>query len=109
MLADEYGKRNQAVRCRIDPLDGPGTLLLEDRGSTPRQGFMTEWTTIRVKQDAKDRAEDLKDDQTTWSEWVADEARAPEVPTDDIADAVVDDLRASLPADVADEVAARLR
>lgn len=70
---------------------------------------MTDWTTIRVKQDAKDRAEELKPEHVTWSEWLADDARAPEVPADDIADAVLADLRSSLPEDVADEVERRLR
>jgi hypothetical protein len=70
---------------------------------------MTEWTTIRIKQDAKDRAEQQKPDHVTWSEWVADDARAPDYPTADIADAVVADLRADLPREVADAVEARLR
>jgi len=70
---------------------------------------MTEWTTLRVRQDAKDRAAEQKPEHVTWSEWVADEARAPEVPTDDIADAVVADLRAELPDEVAETVVQALR
>lgn len=70
---------------------------------------MTEWTTIRVKQDAKDRAEEQKPDHVTWSEWVADEARAPdidfgEIDEDAIADAVTEDLLAQLPPAIADEL-----
>lgn len=70
---------------------------------------MTEWTTIRIRQDAKDRAEEQKPDHVTWSEWVADDARAPEFPTDDLAAAVAADLRATLPEDTAEAVEERLR
>jgi len=36
---------------------------------------MTEWTTIRVRQDAKDDADDRKPDDMTWSEWITDDER----------------------------------
>jgi hypothetical protein len=67
---------------------------------------MTDWTTIRVKQAAKDRAEEQKPDHVTWSEWVADEARAPDMAVDEnaIADAVTDDLLSQLPPRIADEL-----
>lgn len=48
---------------------------------------MTEWTTIRVRQGAKDRADELKPKNVDWSEWIADEARAP---------GVIEDVRESL-------------
>jgi len=34
---------------------------------------MTDWTTIRVQQDAKDDAEARKPDDVTWSEWITGE------------------------------------
>jgi len=34
---------------------------------------MTEWTTIRVRQTAKDKADEKKPDGVTWSEWVAED------------------------------------
>jgi len=36
---------------------------------------MTDWTTIRVRQDAKDDADDRKPDDMTWSEWITDDER----------------------------------
>lgn len=66
---------------------------------------MTEWTTIRIKQAAKDRAEEQKPDHVTWSEWVGDEARAPETPdANDIAARVTDDLLSQLPPKLAAEL-----
>jgi len=34
---------------------------------------MTEWTTIRVQQDAKDDAETRKPEDVSWSEWIKGE------------------------------------
>jgi len=45
---------------------------------------MTEWTTIRVKQDAKDAAEERKPEGMTWSEFIALEKYDPEVLTPEI-------------------------
>jgi len=67
---------------------------------------MTEWTTIRVRQSAKDAAAERKPDGMTWSEYVAAEQYDPDgIDTD----ALVADLKADLAPAVADEVEARLR
>lgn len=41
---------------------------------------MTGWTTIRVKRDAKEAAEERKPDGMTWSEFIESEEYDPEVP-----------------------------
>jgi hypothetical protein len=64
---------------------------------------MTEYTTIRVKRDAKERAEQRKPDGMTWSEFVGSEEYDPEVDTA----ALVADLKAELPDAVADEMERR--
>jgi beta-lactamase class A len=66
---------------------------------------MTEWTTIRVRQDAKDAAAERKPDGITWSEFVGSEEYDPEVDTA----ALVADLKAELPGAVAEELEGRLR
>jgi hypothetical protein len=80
---------------------------------------MTDYTTIRVTKDAKAEAEQSKRDGETWNEYlqrctenppeVREFVDADAVAGEDIADAVVADLRASLPADVAEELATELR
>jgi len=50
---------------------------------------MTEWTTIRVRQDAKDRAQSKKPDGVTWSEWIADDARMGPI-ADEVAERVAE-------------------
>ena len=39
---------------------------------------MTEWTTIRVHQDAKEKAEERKPDNMTWSEYIASDEYEPD-------------------------------
>ena len=62
---------------------------------------MTKWTTIRVRQTAKDAAAERKPDDMTWSEYIAAERYDPE-----IADAVD---YAEIAKQTADEVERRLR
>lgn len=56
---------------------------------------MTEWTTIRVRQDAKDAADEKKPDDMTWSEWVAAEGRVVVTDADELADEIVDRIESS--------------
>jgi hypothetical protein len=67
---------------------------------------MTEWTTIRVRQDAKDDAQERKPDDMTWSEWVRRDDYDPDVSVTVDTDAVVNDLLAELPPRIADELRA---
>ena len=62
---------------------------------------MTEYTSIRVKQDAKDAAEKRKPDSMTWSEYIASETYEPEL-------SVAVDY-AEVASRTADEVEKRLR
>lgn len=73
-----------------------------------------EYTTIRVTQDAKDDAEESKRDSETWNDYLRRCTDNPPetreyVKADALVGAVVSDLRAQLPAEVADEVEERLR
>jgi len=61
---------------------------------------MTEWTTIRVRQDAKDAAAERKPDGMTWSEFVAAEEYDPDV----AAGLTYDDVKAACAAAVRGEL-----
>jgi hypothetical protein len=73
---------------------------------------MTEWTTIRVRQDAKDDAQARKPDDMSWSEWLRREDYEPcvqaEVDTDAL-EAVIGELETTIPKRTADELETRLR
>jgi len=60
---------------------------------------MTDWTTIRVRQAAKDDAEARKPDDMTWSEWLRREEYDPDLGIDyaEIATQTADELEARLP------------
>jgi len=64
---------------------------------------MTEWTTIRVRQDAKDDAQERKPKDMTWSEWLRREGYEPKVDIDRVLGRI-DDLEAELPRKVAEEL-----
>jgi len=55
---------------------------------------MTDWTTIRVRTDARDRAKEMKPDDMSWSEWIADEGRIVVTDADELADEIADRLDA---------------
>jgi len=63
---------------------------------------MTEYTTIRVKRDAKQKAEERKPPEMSWSEYLASEEYEPEL-------SVTADLDATTVGQVADEIEKRLR
>jgi len=65
---------------------------------------MGDWTTIRVRTDARNQAKEMKPDDLTWSEWITDESRGPEVDSDELAAAITDDLLSQLPPKIADEL-----
>jgi len=65
---------------------------------------MTEWTTIRVRQDAKDKAEERKPEGMTWSEFIASKEHDPEINTP-----IVDVDIAAIANATANEVESRLR
>jgi len=56
---------------------------------------MAEWTTIRVRKDAKATADEKKPDDMTWSEWIADEGRVVVADADELADEIVDRVNAA--------------
>jgi len=49
---------------------------------------MTEWTTIRVRQDAKETADQMKPENVTWSEWIKQERDMRPIDEGKLADAV---------------------
>jgi len=49
---------------------------------------MTEWTTIRVRQDAKETADQMKPENVTWSEWIKQERDMRPIDEEKLADAV---------------------
>lgn len=51
---------------------------------------MTEWTTIRVRKDARDKAKQMKPDDMSWSDWIADEGRVVVADADELADEIVE-------------------
>jgi hypothetical protein len=71
---------------------------------------MTEWTTIRVEQSAKEAAAERKPDEMTWSEFVAAEEYDPAgIDPKTVADHVAAELREELPGAVVDELEGRRR
>jgi len=64
---------------------------------------MTDWTTIRVRQDAKDEAAERKPDSMTWSEWLVDAERDVDIDVSAVS------LDATEYIKIADELEARLR
>jgi len=66
---------------------------------------MTEWTTIRVEQSAKEAADERKPDGMTWSEFIAAEEHDPAgIDPEAVADHVAAELREELLGAVVDEL-----
>jgi len=55
---------------------------------------MTEWTSIRVRKDAKAAAESRMPADMTWSQFIADEEYDPEIDYEELAARVADELEA---------------
>lgn len=65
---------------------------------------MTDWTTIRVRKDARDAAAEQKPEHMTWSEFITDTDRPSELDEAAVAERIADDLLAELPPALADEL-----